>query len=174
MKDVSVAVHDGVAVIKGICNDSLCMANCENLALHVAGVKSVINNLTKAAEPIQPSIIYKPDDTLMAAVKHALKGFETVQAEVNNGVISLDGEIGEKRNDGHALFVSLRCGDIAQTKYKAQAHSYVPWLRRAYEGRRLQADHVSNGLADVTYRCETCQMTTVRTLRQDDHPKAKS
>ena len=96
MKDVSVTVHDGVAVIKGICNDSLCMANCENLALHVRGVKSVINNLTKAAKPIQPSIIYKSDDTLMAAVKHALKGFETVQAEVNNGVISLDGEIGEK------------------------------------------------------------------------------
>jgi hypothetical protein len=26
----------------------------------------------------------------------------------------------------------------------------------------------SNGLADVTYRCEICQMTTIRTVRQDD------
>jgi hypothetical protein len=29
----------------------------------------------------------------------------------------------------------------------------------------------SNGLADVTYRCETCAMTTVRTVRQDNDRK---
>jgi hypothetical protein len=26
----------------------------------------------------------------------------------------------------------------------------------------------ANGLADVTYRCEICQMTTIRTVQQDD------
>jgi hypothetical protein len=31
----------------------------------------------------------------------------------------------------------------------------------------------SNGLADVTYRCETCAMTTIRTVRQDDRHKRK-
>ena len=96
MKDVSVDVHDGIAVIRGTCNDSLCMANCQNLALHVEGVKSVVNHLKKAAIPVQESVIYTPDDTLLAAVQQALKDFQTVQATVINGVISLDGEIEEK------------------------------------------------------------------------------
>jgi len=100
MKDVSVEVHDGIAVIRGTCNDSLCMANCQNLALHVEGVKSVVNHLKKAAVPVQASIIYTSDDTLMAAVQRALKDFQNVQATVINGVISLDGEIGEEHLQG--------------------------------------------------------------------------
>lgn len=93
MSNVSAQVHDGVAIIAGVCNDSLCVANCENLARHVKGVKSVVSHLSKAAIPLQASIIYKPDDSLSASVSDVVKHFKSIQAEVNNGVISLDGEI---------------------------------------------------------------------------------
>jgi hyperosmotically inducible periplasmic protein len=93
MQNVSVIVQQGVATISGICNDTACKSNCENLARHVDGVKSVINKLTIAPVPIQASIIYQPDEMLSLGVTDAVKHLDSVDARVNNGIIVLNGPI---------------------------------------------------------------------------------
>ena len=96
MKKVSANVRNGEATIAGICNDAACVANCENLTRHVKGVKSVISHLKMADTPVQQSIIYQPDDSLLLAVNDAVKNYRTIQAEVKNGVITLSGQIRKK------------------------------------------------------------------------------
>jgi hyperosmotically inducible periplasmic protein len=93
MRNVSVGVHEGVAIIAGICNDSACMANCENLARRSKGVRSVVSRLSMAKKPVLASIIYRPDDSLALAVSKEVKKYKTIEAEVKNGVITLNGQI---------------------------------------------------------------------------------
>ena len=35
----------------------------------------------------------------------------------------------------------------------------------------IEQKPVTEGLVDVTYRCQKCQMTTIRTVRPDDQKK---
>ena len=35
----------------------------------------------------------------------------------------------------------------------------------------IEQKPITEGLVDVTYRCEKCQMTTIRTVRPDDQKK---
>ena len=35
----------------------------------------------------------------------------------------------------------------------------------------IEQKPITEGLVDVTYRCEKCQMTTIRTVRPDDRKK---
>lgn len=86
---LAVSVNDGVVTLTGECKDDKCKADCEAAAKSVKGVKSVINNATVAAAPVQVST----DDALTTGVRDATKDHPTVNASVNNGVVTLTGEI---------------------------------------------------------------------------------
>ena len=86
-----VDVKDGVATVSGEAKDEAAKARATELATGVKGVKSVQNNVTIAAPP--PPVQITPDDPLSSAVKDATKDYPTVNATVNDGVISVTGEI---------------------------------------------------------------------------------
>ncbi len=97
---MTVSVNDGIATISGECMDDGCRAKCEELAKSAKGVKSVINNCVVAA-PVQVST----DDALTTGVMDATKDHPTVQATVNDGVVTLTGEI--KRDQLSKLMMTL-------------------------------------------------------------------
>lgn len=87
---VTVAVNEGVATLTGQVSDEASKEALGKSAAAVAGVKSVVNNLTIApASPVAVTM----DDPLTAAVKDATKDYPTVTTTVADGVISLKGEI---------------------------------------------------------------------------------
>jgi osmotically-inducible protein OsmY len=100
---MTVSVNDGVVTLTGTCNDETCRAKCEEMAKSAKGVKSVINNCTvaAAAAPVEVS----NDDALITGVKDATKDHPTVNASVNNGVVTLTGEI--KRDQLQKLMQTL-------------------------------------------------------------------
>ena len=96
MTGATVEVMDGVATIGGECKDNECKAACEKDVAAIKGVKSVINNCIVALPPPRPStapVTITADDSLEKAVTDATKDFPTVTASVNDGVITLTGEI---------------------------------------------------------------------------------
>jgi osmotically-inducible protein OsmY len=100
---VGVNVTDGVVTLTGECKDEACKAKCEELAKSAKGVKSVVNNVVVAAPPAPVEV--STDDALAAGVRDATKDHPTVQATVNNGVVTLTGEI--KRDQLQKLMQSL-------------------------------------------------------------------
>lgn len=87
-----VDVKDGVATVSGEAKDEAAKSKATELATAVKGVKSVQNNVTIAAPP-PPPVQITADDPLTAAVRDATKDYPTVTATVNDGVISVTGEI---------------------------------------------------------------------------------
>jgi hyperosmotically inducible periplasmic protein len=86
---VMVDVKDGVATLSGQVSNASAQSNAETIARGVKGVKSVQNNLSIASAPVQIT----PDDPLMIGVRDATKDFPGVTATVNDGVITVTGEI---------------------------------------------------------------------------------
>jgi len=106
MTGVSAAVKDGVVTLSGECKDDACKALTENTVKGMKGVKSVINNATVAPPPPAPApVTINADDALVKGVADATKDFKDVKATVNDGVITLTGEI--KRADLKTLMQSL-------------------------------------------------------------------
>ena len=97
MGTVTVDVKDGIATINGVCKDDVCKADCGKIAADEKGVKSVVNNLTIASAalttPTTAPVTIAADDPLTKSVTDATKDYPTVNAAVNNGVITLTGEI---------------------------------------------------------------------------------
>ncbi|HEX5153053.1 MAG TPA: BON domain-containing protein [Parafilimonas sp.] len=104
MTGVSAAVQDGVVTLSGECKDDACKLFTENTVKGMKGVKSVVNNTTVAPPPPAPVTI-AADDALVKGVADATKDFKDVKATVNDGVITLTGEI--KRSDLKTLMQSL-------------------------------------------------------------------
>jgi hyperosmotically inducible protein len=103
MKRTMVIVKDGVATISGECKDEACRARCEEAVRKVEGVKSVVNNCTVAPPP---TVVVPPvSDALSQAVADAVKDYPTVNAQLDNDVLTLTGEI--KRSDLQKLMMSL-------------------------------------------------------------------
>lgn len=92
VQGVTVDVAKGVATISGQFADSAAMASTEALVKGVKGVKSVVVNATVA-----PPVVISADDMLRTNVAAALQDFSTLTADVQDGVITLTGEI--KRSD---------------------------------------------------------------------------
>ncbi|HUR66735.1 MAG TPA: BON domain-containing protein [Chitinophagaceae bacterium] len=84
-----VDVRDGVATISGEARDAAAKASASVIAGKVKGVKSVQNNVTIAQAPVAITA----DDPLSAGVRDATKDFPGVNATVNDGVISVSGEL---------------------------------------------------------------------------------
>ena len=84
-----VDVKDGIATISGVVKDAGAQATAASIAAGVKGVKSVQNNVSIAATPVEIT----PDDPLTTAVRDATKDFPGVNATVNDGVITVTGEL---------------------------------------------------------------------------------
>lgn len=100
---MTVSVNEGVATITGECKDESCRAKCEELAKSAKGVKSVVNNcvVAKVIAPLETAT----DDALTSGVMDATKDHPTVKASINNGVVTLTGEI--KRDQLSKLMMTL-------------------------------------------------------------------
>ena len=87
---VSSTVKDGVVTLTGEVENEAAKAKAEELAKGVKGVKSVTNNITiTQAAPVQMS----NDGPLMQGVTDATKDYPGVTATVNDGVVTLTGNI---------------------------------------------------------------------------------
>jgi osmotically-inducible protein OsmY len=96
---VNASVTDGVVTLTGQCNDAPCKTNAEQAVKGIKGVKKVVNNITVAP------VVVTPDDPLKASVDQAIANYQGVQADVQDGVVTLKGEI--KRDRLQQLMMDL-------------------------------------------------------------------
>lgn len=89
---VVVSVQDRVATLTGIVKDEATKSYAETTVSGVRNVQSVINQL----EVVPPAPDYTDlDAQINAGLAEALEGHQTVTATVNNGVITLTGDVNE-------------------------------------------------------------------------------
>jgi osmotically-inducible protein OsmY len=90
---VVVTVQEQVATLTGIVDDDVAKAAAESAVAAVENVKSVVNHI----EVVPPAPDYSElDAAINAALADAMKDHATVTAAVENGVITLTGEIRER------------------------------------------------------------------------------
>lgn len=92
VQGVTVDVANGVATISGQFADSAAKASAEALVKAVKGVQSVVDNAT-----IVPPVVISADEMLKTSVATTLQEYSTLKADVQDGVVTLTGEI--KRAD---------------------------------------------------------------------------
>lgn len=86
----TVEVKEGIVSLSGQLQDETAKALAETTVKVVKGVKSVVNNISiNTPAPVTIAV----DEVLTKAVKDAVKDYPTVIAAVNDGVVSLSGEI---------------------------------------------------------------------------------
>lgn len=88
LNGTTINVSEGVVSLSGQLKDETARTLAETKAKAEKGVKSVINNITIAAP-----VLIAVDEVLTKAVKDAVKDYPTVVAVINDGVVSLTGEI---------------------------------------------------------------------------------
>lgn len=88
LNGTTINVNEGVVSLSGQLKDETAKTLAETKAKAEKGVKSVVNNIT-----ITAPVIIAVDEILTKAVKDAVKDYPTVVAAVNDGVVSLTGEI---------------------------------------------------------------------------------
>ncbi len=88
MAGITSSVTNGVVTLSGECDSEASKAKCTDLAKSVKGVKSVINNCT-----VQMPVQVSPDDRLRQNLTDATKDHPGVTASVNDGVVTLTGNI---------------------------------------------------------------------------------
>lgn len=98
-------VQKGVVTITGECKDEASKAIVGNTVKAIKGVTSVVNNTTITPPPAPAPVEIAADDPLSAGVTDAIKDYPGVQATVQDGVITLTGEI--KKADLSKLMMSL-------------------------------------------------------------------
>lgn len=104
---VTATVSDGVVTLSGTCPDDACKTSSESLAKAAKGVKSVVNNITVSAPtPPAPPVEITQTDSLKTSVDALLASYKGVRADVNEGVITLTGEI--KRSQLTTLMQSVQ------------------------------------------------------------------
>ena len=90
---VVVTVQEQVATLTGIVDDDIAKAAAESAVAAIENVKSVVNLI----EVVPPAPDYSElDAAINAALADAMKDHATVTATVENGVITLTGEIRER------------------------------------------------------------------------------
>lgn len=93
LSGVQVTVLNKVATLTGVVQDDAIKTYAENQVAEVENVESVINQLEVVPPAPDYSVI---DSTINAGLQDALKDHKTVTATVQNGVITLEGEIRER------------------------------------------------------------------------------
>lgn len=87
---ITIDVKDGVATLSGTMADDAGRVAAEEAVRKVDGVKSVVNNTTVSAPA---PVTINPDEALSAAATAAAKDFSGVRVSVQDGVVTLNGEI---------------------------------------------------------------------------------
>ena len=106
LSGITADVSKGVVTLTGQCKDEMSKTAAESTIAKIDGVKQVVNNCTIAPPPPPPApVVIAADDPLTRGVTDATKDYPTVKASVNDGVITLTGEI--KRPDLKKLMESL-------------------------------------------------------------------
>lgn len=103
LTNITASVAEGVLTLNGQCPDETCRSSAEQVAREVKGVKSVVNNISVA--PATAPVVIADDGTLKASVDAAVKGYNNVTADVQNGEVTLRGNI--KRDDLQKLMMDL-------------------------------------------------------------------
>jgi hyperosmotically inducible protein len=93
--ELAADVKNGVVTVSGEVKDAAAQASVEPAVKDIRGVKSVVNNTTIMTVADTP--VVTPDDPLTIAVKDAVKDNPGVNAQVNDGVVTLTGSI--KKSD---------------------------------------------------------------------------
>ncbi len=94
MPEMQVSVTNGVATITGYCEDDACKEKCDNIAKGVKGVKSVVNNcVVVPPTPVAAPVEINSDQILVTSVAAATKAYSGVTASVENGVVTLTGDV---------------------------------------------------------------------------------
>lgn len=99
LSNVSAYVNEGVVTLTGNCADEDCRTNAEKAIKDIEGVKNVINNINIAQVPVSS------DDDLKQTVQKIIEEYDNVQAGINDGVITLRGQI--DREDLQPLMMEL-------------------------------------------------------------------
>lgn len=90
---VQVSVQNRVATLTGVVQDDAIKTYAENQIAEVNHVTTVINQL----QVVPPAPDYTAlDNSLNSGIQEALKDHNTVTATVQNGVVTLEGEINER------------------------------------------------------------------------------
>ena len=90
---VQVLVQNRVATLTGVVQDDAIKTYAENQIAEVNHVTTVINQL----QVVPPAPDYTAlDNSLNLGIQDALKDYNTVTATVQNGVVTLEGEINER------------------------------------------------------------------------------
>lgn len=103
MSGITASVTDGVVTLSGQCKDDGCKNSCAQNVKSVKGVKEVVNNISVA--PAAAPVTITADDPLKESVTAALTNYSGVTADVNDGIITLKGNI--KRSDLQKLMMTL-------------------------------------------------------------------
>ncbi len=102
---ISSTVNEGVVTLSGECSDDNCKAAAEESAKSVEGVKQVINHISIAPVPITAPVEISADEPLRTAVNETVKAYKGVTATIDNGIITLEGNI--KRDELQKLMMRL-------------------------------------------------------------------
>ena len=100
LSTVSTSVNEGVVTLSGEVKNETTKTAAETAARGVNGVKSVTNNLS-----VTPPVVITTDDPLKASVDNTIKPYPGVNATIQDGIITLTGEI--KRADLQQLMMAL-------------------------------------------------------------------
>jgi len=103
LSTVSTSVNEGVVTLSGEVKDETTKTAAETAARGVNGVKSVTNNLSVTPPPA--TVVITADDPLKASVDNTIKPYPGVNATIQDGIITLTGEI--KRADLQQLMMAL-------------------------------------------------------------------
>jgi osmotically-inducible protein OsmY len=103
--DVVTTVKNGVVTLSGTCPDEPCKQTSETTAKGTKGVKEVVNNIIINAPVQPPTVEITSTDTLQTSLNSLLSAYKSVKGTVNDGVITLTGEI--KRSELTALMQSV-------------------------------------------------------------------
>lgn len=108
MTGIAASVQDGVVTLSGECKDEASKSAAESEVAKVKGVKRVVNNCTVAPPPQTQSapVTIAEDEVLVRNVNDAVKDYPGVKATVNDGVVTLTGDI--KRAHLQKLMMSLQ------------------------------------------------------------------
>lgn len=90
LRTVTATVNEGVVTLTGPCPDEACRTNAEQAARGIKGVKNVVNNITVSESA---PVVIADDGTLKNAVDEIVKKYDNVEATVQNGEVTLRGNI---------------------------------------------------------------------------------
>ncbi len=102
---VTIKVNKGTATLSGDVVNNAAREKAYRSAWDVNGIKKVENHIIITKPVTTPPVQVNNDNTLINGVKDATKDFPTVNANVNDGIITLTGSI--KRSNLQSLMMSL-------------------------------------------------------------------